>query len=184
MALVKLEIGAPAPKFSNLLGVDGKTYSMENFNDKEIMIVAFTCNHCPYVQAYEDRLIRIQNDYQDKGVQLVAINANETEHYPEDDFDHMVKRAKEKGFNFPYLRDDTQRVAAAYYARTTPEIFVLDKERKLRYHGRIDDNWEYPEEVESPDLRNALDELLADQEVSTPETVAVGCSIKWAGKYA
>ncbi|MFQ5865257.1 MAG: thioredoxin family protein [bacterium] len=183
MALVKLNIGAPAPKFSNLLGVDGKTYSMEDFDGKKILIVAFTCNHCPYVQAYEERLIEVQNEYSHKGVQLVAINANETEHYPEDDFDHMVNRAKERRFNFPYLRDESQRVAAAYYARTTPEIFVLDQERNLRYHGRIDDNWEYPEEVESPDLRNALDELLANKEVSTPETQAVGCSIKWAPNY-
>ncbi|MFQ6113182.1 MAG: thioredoxin family protein [bacterium] len=184
MALAKLSIGAPAPKFSNLLCVDGKSYSMEDFDDKKILIVAFTCNHCPYVQAYEDRLIEIQNEYRDKGVQLIAINSNETEHYPKDDFDHMVNRAKEKGFNFPYLRDETQRVAAAYYARVTPEMFVLDQERRLRYHGRIDDNWEFPEEVESADLRNALDELLASKEVSTPETRAVGCTIKWAANYA
>ncbi|MFQ5824015.1 MAG: thioredoxin family protein [bacterium] len=183
MALVKLKIGDPAPKIGKLPGVDGKTYSMENFEDKKILIIAFTCNHCPYVQAYEDRLIEIQNDYNDKGIQLIAINVNETKHYPEDDFDHMVIRAKEKGFNFLYLRDETQRIAAAYYARTTPEVFVLDQERRLRYRGRIDDNWEYPEEVETPDLRNALDELLAGKEVSTPETRAVGCPIKWITNF-
>ncbi len=184
MALGKLSIGSPVPTFSNLLGVDGKKYSMQNFDDKKILIIAFTCNHCPYVQAYEDRLIQIQKDYGDKGVQLIAINSNETVHYPQDDFDHMVARAKERGFNFPYLRDETQKVAAAYCARTTPEMFVLDQERILRYHGRIDDNWQYPEEVESPDLRNALDELLAGKEVSIPETRPLGCSIKWSPNYA
>ena len=144
MAMVKLKIGDPAPQFRDLLGVDGKKYSMEDFNDKKILIIAFTCNHCPYVQAYESRLIDIQRDYGDKGVQLIAINSNETRNYPEDDYEHMVKRAADKGYNFPYLRDESQRVAASYSAHTTPELFVLDEERRLRYHGRIDDNWQYP----------------------------------------
>ena len=184
MAIVKLKIDDPAPKFRDLLGVDGKKYSMKDFDDKKILIIVFTCNHCPYVQAYENRLITIQNDYEGRGVQLIAINSNETQNYPEDDFDHMVIRAAEKGYNFPYLRDESQKVAACYHARTTPEIYVLDQERRLRYRGRIDDNWQYPEEVELHDLRNALDDLLEGREVPTPETYAVGCSIKWTTFYA
>lgn len=183
MAIAKLKIGDLAPQFRDLLGVDGKKYSMDDFDDKKILIMAFTCNHCPYVQAYESRLIDIQRDYGDNGVQLIAINSNETQNYPEDDYESMVKRAAEKGYIFPYLRDESQSVAASYNAHTTPELFVLDEQRRLRYHGRIDDNWQYPEEVESQDLCNALDELLEGKEVSVPETSPVGCSIKWTSVY-
>ena len=119
----------------------------------------FTCNHCPFVKAYEDRLIQIQKDYSDKSVSLVAINSNETINYPEDTFEKMQIRVTEKSYNFPYLRDEDQSVASSYGASFTPEIFVFDIDRKLRYHGRIDDNKD-PDNVTSSDLRNALDELL------------------------
>lgn len=140
----------------------------------------FTCNHCPYVQAWEDRLIAIQRDYDPKGVQLVGINSNETKNYPEDSFDKMVIRAREKRFNFPYLRDEDQAVARAYDAACTPEIYLFNGERRLQYHGRVDDNYQTPKGVKSHDLRNALDDLLANRPVRTPETPAMGCSIKWA----
>ncbi|MEK6683495.1 MAG: thioredoxin family protein [Nitrospirota bacterium] len=176
---MRLPLGEKAPDFS-LPGVDGKTCSLQSFPDKPILVILFTCNHCPYVQAYEDRLIAIQKDYADRGVQLAAINANEIRNYPEDNFPNMVQRAKKKGYNFPYLRDEDQSVAEAYGAHYTPEIFVLDRERRLRYTGRIDDNWQNPKEARSHDLRNALGALIEGRTVSQPETHAFGCTIKWA----
>lgn len=139
----------------------------------------FTCNHCPFVKAYEDRLIQIQKDYSDKSVSLVAINSNETINYPEDTFEKMQIRVTEKSYNFPYLRDEDQSVASSYGASFTPEIFVFDIDRKLRYHGRIDDNKD-SDNVTSSDLRNALDELLSERAVTSSETHGIGCSIKWA----
>jgi peroxiredoxin len=174
----KLEIGQRAPDF-NLPGVDGKDHSLSSYKDKKVVVVMFTCNHCPYVQAYEDRLISIQRDYADKGVQLVAINANDSAGYPEDDFDNMVKRAKKKNFNFPYLRDDTQRTARGYGAEYTPEMFVLNSKFEVRYIGRVDDNWQNPDKVRSHDLRNALNAILAHKKVENPVTHAIGCTIKW-----
>lgn len=122
----------------------------------------------------------IQRDFLDQGVALVAINSNETQNYPEDDFPKMVLRAKEKGFNFPYLRDETQATADAYDAHYTPEVFLLDRERRLRYTGRIDDHWQNPAAARSHDLRNAIEAVLAGRSILSPETHAVGCTIKWA----
>ncbi|MBM3897248.1 MAG: thioredoxin family protein [Thaumarchaeota archaeon] len=170
-----MELGAKAPDFS-LLGVDGKRYSLKDFN-KPVLVIIFSCNHCPYVQAFEDRIIAIARDYRDK-VQIVAINSNDEKAYPEDDYEHMVERAKKKGFNFPYLRDKEQTVVSAYGAVCTPHVFGFDKDRRLRYQGRIDDSKD-PKMVKSNDLRNALDDLIAGKEVRTPLTRAFGCSIKW-----
>jgi peroxiredoxin len=174
----RLKIGDVAPDF-NLPGVDGKNYSLSSFADKKAVVVIFSCNHCPYVIAYEDRMIAIQRDYADKGVALVAINPNDDVKYPADSFDKMAIRAKEKGFNFPYLRDETQEIARAYGATRTPEIFLLDESRRLVYHGRIDDNAMDPNGVKRHDLREALDELLEGKEISVTETTPVGCTIKW-----
>ncbi len=178
MATDKLKIGSSAPDF-NLPGVDGKNYSLDSFSDKKILIVIFSCNHCPYVQAYEQRIISIQNEFADKSVQIVAINSNEDVNYPEDSFDEMIKRSKEKRYNFPYLRDETQEIAKAYGATHTPEIFLFDEQRKLRYHGKIDDNWKEPEKVKYNYLRDAIKEVLEGKEVSIPETFSIGCTIKW-----
>jgi peroxiredoxin len=174
----KLEIGQRAPDFT-LPGVDGKNYSLSSYKDRKIVVVMFTCNHCPYVQAYEDRLISIQRDYANKSVQLIAINANDSAGYPEDSFDNMVRRAQKKNFNFPYLRDDTQRTARGYGAEYTPEMFVLNSKFEVRYIGRIDDNWQNPDKVKSHDLRNALNAVLAHKKVENPVTHAIGCTIKW-----
>lgn len=176
--MAKLKIGDPIIPFA-LPGVDGKVHRTQDYDDKEILVIIFSCNHCPYVQAWEGRMIEIQADYADKGVQLIAINANDDRKYPEDSFEEMVKRAKAKGFNFPYLRDETQEVARAYGAERTPEVFVFDRERKLRYHGAIDDNYENPQAVKNPYLRNALDALLAGKEPPVAETPPVGCTVKW-----
>ena len=178
MATNTLKIGSPAPDF-NLPSVDGKKYSLKTFADKEALIVIFSCNHCPYVQAYEERIKKIQEDYKQKGVAIVAISSNEDIGYPEDSFEEMKKRAAEKKFNFPYLRDENQSVAKAYDASHTPEIFLFGKERKLAFHGKIDDNWQEPDRVQTPYLRNALNELLAGIEISMPETFTIGCTIKW-----
>jgi peroxiredoxin len=177
MVPVMLPLGSPAIDF-DLMGVDGKKRSLASFSDKKVLVVVFTCNHCPYAKAYEDRLVGIQRDYAAKGVQLVAINPNDDKSYPEDSFPEMVKRAKEKGFNFPYLRDETQVVADGYGAVCTPHVFVFDQSRRLRYRGRIDDSRD-PTTVKSPDLRNALDDLLASREVRVPDMKPFGCSIKW-----
>ena len=174
-----LPIGTPAPPFS-LPGTDGKTYTLDDFADAKALVIVFTCNHCPYAKAAEDRLIRLQADYADRGVRIVAINPNDDRAYPEDSFDEMKKRAKEKGFNFPYLRDETQEVARAYDAACTPDPFVFGPDRKLVYNGRIDDNWKDETRVTRHDLREVLDAVLEGREPRLPEVVpSMGCSIKW-----
>ncbi len=178
MATNNLKIGSTAPDF-NLEGIDGKHYSLNSFADKNALIIIFSCNHCPYVQAYEGRIKQIQEDYSSKRVSVVAINSNEDLNYPDDSFENMKKRAAEQKFNFLYLRDEDQTVARAYDATHTPEIFLFDKNRKLAFHGKIDDNWQEPDKVQNHYLKNALDELLAGKEISVPETFTIGCTIKW-----
>lgn len=178
MATKTLSIGSPLPSF-HLPSVDGKFYSNDSFANKQALIIIFSCNHCPYVQAYENRIISIQKDYAEKGVLVIAINSNDASKYPEDSFDEMKKRAVLKNFNFPYLRDEDQLIARAFDAAHTPEIFLFNSERKLAYHGKIDDNWQDEKKVNTNYLRNALDELLARKEISIPETFSIGCTIKW-----
>src|SRR5512140_2068599 len=132
-------IGSQCPDF-DLPGTDGAKHSLASFAPAEILVVIVSCNHCPYVVAYEERIVALSRDYANKGVRLVAINANDVARYPEDGMPAMIARATERGFDFPYLRDDAQSVARALGARFTPEVFVFDRARKLRYHGRIDDN--------------------------------------------
>jgi peroxiredoxin len=174
-----LRINDQMPKLQNLPGVDGKKYSDGDFADHKILVVVFSCNHCPYVQAYEERMIALQRDFMAKGVQLVAINSNDTNNYPEDDFGHMVERAKQKNFNFPYLRDDDQKTAEGFGATHTPQFFVFDEKRKLRYSGKMDDNWQEPQKVKEAYLRDCLEALLAGKDVNVPETFSIGCTIKW-----
>jgi len=175
---VGLALGSPAIDFQ-LKGVDSKTHALKDFVDKKALVLAFSCNHCPYVQAYEGRMIQLQRDYSGKGVMLIAINSNDDHDYPEDSFENMITRAKDKGFNFPYLRDESQDVARKYGAICTPHIFAFDQHRSLQYKGRIDDS-RYPEQVKTHDLRNALDSILAGQKPPVQETRPFGCSIKWA----
>lgn len=174
----KLKIDSPIPNFS-LTGVDNKTYRLKDFSDKKILIVIFSCNHCPYVQAYEDRIIALQNEFGKNGVQMVAINSNDDVKYPDDSFDEMKKRAAVRGFNFPYLRDESQDIAKAFGATHTPQIFLFDTDRKLKYEGKIDDNWQEPDKVKSAYLKEAILEVLEGKEVSVPETFSIGCTIKW-----
>ena len=178
MVETSLKIGSKAPNFK-LPGTDGKEYDLNSFSEKKALVVIFSCNHCPYVQAYEERIKAIQNDYSNKAVAVIAINSNEDKGYPEDSFENMKIRAREREFNFPYLRDEAQTVAKAYGASHTPEIFLFDENRQLVYQGKIDDNWQYPDKVKNQYLRNAIDELLAGKEISVPETYSIGCTIKW-----
>lgn len=173
-----LKIGDPAPAFS-LPGTDGRTHALDGLTDKPVLVVVFSCNHCPYVQAYEDRLVAIQRDYAGRGAQVIAINSNDDVHYPEDSFEQMVARAKAKGFNFLYLRDASQATARAYGATHTPQLFVFDRARTLRYTGKIDDNWQNPQAVTRWYLRDALDALLSGRDPAESQTYAIGCTIKW-----
>ena len=186
-----LEIGQKAP-FFNLPGVDGNEHSLNDFDSSDILVVIFTCNHCPTAQAYEDKIIRLTSDYQDKGVAVVAILPNDDSALSlaecgysdlDDSFESMKIRAKDKHFNFPYLYDGKdEEVSMNYGPQATPHAFVFDKERMLRYRGRIDDTENPYVEPKTTDLRNALDEMLAGREVTVKTTKTFGCSIKWAWK--
>lgn len=173
----ELAIGASGPEFS-LLGTDGKTYSLADYKGKKGVAVIFTCNACPYAKAFEDRIIKLANTYQPKGIVFVAINPNDPGQVPKDSYEDMIKRAKEKAFVFPYVYDSTSAVAAAYGAKVTPHIFLLDGNFKLVYRGRIEDETE-AKKSKSFDLKNALNALLAGKKITTAETRAFGCGIKW-----
>ena len=188
-----LEIGRQAPDF-NLPGVDGRNYRLADFAKAKILMVIFTCNHCPTAQAYEDRIIKLTSDYQNKGVAVVAISPNDPEAVRLDElgysdmsdtFEEMKIRAKDKGYNFPYLYDGkTQTVTKAYGAVSTPHLFVFDSQRKLRYTGRFDDSEKTPKQVNSKDAINAIEAILAGRKVPVEKTMAFGCSVKWASKRA
>ena len=178
-----LQLGEPAPDF-DLPGVDGENYSLADFQDARLLVVVFSCNHCPYVIGSEDRMNQLYSDYADQGVAMVAINSNETDDHPTDPFEHMVQRAQDKGFAFPYLRDESQQVAKAYGALRTPHFYVFDAERKLRYTGRMDDNPRTPGAETTHELRDALDALLAGQQPAVALTNPIGCNVKWKGRDA
>jgi peroxiredoxin len=184
-----LEIGEKAPDFK-LLGVDGKDHALSDFADAKFLLVVFTCNHCPTAQAYEQRIIQLHKDYKDRGVALVAISPNDDQAvrldelgYTDlsDSFEDMKIRAKDRGFEFPYLYDgETQKTSLAYGVVATPQVFLFDAERKLRYVGRIDDS--EVKTVTSHDARNAIDALLAGKPVAVAQTRTFGCSTKWSEK--
>jgi peroxiredoxin len=175
---LQLPMGTPIIDF-NLPATDGGNYSSADFSDKKALVIIFMCNHCPYVQAVIDRLIAIQAEYAVKGVQLIGINANDTENYPEDSFEAMQECVEERGINFPYLHDESQEVAKAYQAQCTPDIYVFDQNRKLAYHGRIDDNWQEEDKVTKQDLREALNAIIVGKPIPEPQQPSMGCSIKW-----
>lgn len=172
-----LALGSPAPAF-DLPGVDGTTRSLDGYRDAPVVAVVWSCNHCPYVQAWEGRMKAIQRDYRDRGFRLVAINSNDADRYPDDSFDEMRTRAAAQEFNFDYLHDADQSAARAYGPSRTPEVFLLDGDRRLAYHGAIDDSRD-DRTVTRHHLREALDALLSGQQPPLAETPPVGCSIKW-----
>ena len=171
-------LGTAAIDFK-LPGIDGVEYSLGNFAENKVLVIIFMCNHCPYVKAVVQRLIELQEETSNQGVRLVGINCNDAQKYPDDSFENMQKVAKEWGLNFPYLFDESQAVAKKYDAVCTPDIYVYGKERKLLYRGRIDDNWENAEQVTQRDLKQAIDCILAAQEVPAKQVPSMGCSIKW-----
>lgn len=173
-----LSIGESAPDFA-LPGVDDRTWSLSDFAGKPALAVIFSCNHCPYVIAWESRLVGLHDRFADRGFRIVAINSNEDSNYPQDSFENMKVRARERGFPFPYLRDDDQSVATAFGAERTPHVFLFDSERKLRYIGAVDDNYKDPAGVSETWLADAIEALLDGGPVPQAETQAVGCSIKW-----
>ena len=187
---VPLAIGAAAPDFS-LPGTDGKTYTLSSFKDSKILVMIFTCNHCPTAQAYEDRMKQLVTDYKNKGVAVIAISPNDPLSvrldelgYTDlsDSFEEMKIRAKDKNFNFPYLYDgETSAASMKYGPQATPHVFIFDAERKLRYSGRIDDG-EKPGTAKVHDTRNAIDALIAGKAVPVEKTKTFGCSIKWPDK--
>ena len=159
--------------------VDGRSLTLAAARGPKGTLVLFTCNHCPWVKAWEGRIARLGNDARRHGVGVIAVNANDPEAYAEDSFDNMRKRAKERGFAFPYVVDATSDVARGFGATHTPEAFLFDAAGRLVYHGTIDDNAQQPDRVKARYLQDAVDALLAGRPVPLAETKSLGCSIKF-----
>jgi peroxiredoxin len=174
---MSLAIGDHVPPFA-LRGVDGREHALDSYAGADVLVLVQSCNHCPYVQAWEGRMKAIQADYSDRGVRLVALNSNDADRYPEDSFEEMRERAGQQGFNFDYLHDADQSVVRALGAERTPEVFVFDRDRRLAYHGAIDDSRD-ERAVGSHYLRDALDAVLGGREPAVTQTPASGCSVKW-----
>ena len=175
-----LPIGATIPMLDVAMkNVDGKELNLKSVVQPAGTLVVFTCNHCPFAKRWESRIIELGNAYAAQGIGVVAINANDPKAYPEDSFEAMQVRAKEKGMEFPYVVDETSNVARAFGATKTPEAFLFDKNGKLVYHGAIDDNGEEPSKVENPYLKLALAAVLSGKEVAVRETKFLGCGIKF-----
>ncbi len=172
------KIGQKAPDWSEIVGVDDAKHSLADFKKAQAVVLVFTCNHCPVAKAYEDRLVALQNDYKEKNVQVIAVNVN---NMPADTLEPMKERAKEKKFNFPYLYDSSQKIGLAYGATKTPEAYLLDSDRKLVYHGAIDDSQD-PAKIKVNHLREAIDAVLAGKEPPKAEVNAFGCGIQYEKK--
>jgi thiol-disulfide isomerase/thioredoxin len=176
-----------------LPGIDERYYTLESFSDAKVLVIIFSCNHCPTAQAYEDRMIQITNDFKSESVQVVVISPNsvnavllEELGYSDmgDSFEEMKIRAKDKGYNFPYLYDgDTQEASIKYGPVATPHAFVFDEERRLKYSGRLDSS-EKPGTANADDLRSAINAVLLDVEIPNPVTKTFGCSVKWGWKMS
>lgn len=174
-------VGDVVTDFS-LKNINGKNVALKDYSKAKGFIITFTCNHCPYAMAYEDRINTIDKKYAALGYPVIAINPNDAVQYPEDNFESMQTRAKEKKFTFPYLYDETQNVAKKFGALRTPHVFVVQKEGDkfiIKYIGAIDDNWENAADVKEKYTENAVDALLKGQTVAITNTKAIGCSIKW-----
>jgi peroxiredoxin len=180
-------LGAPCPDF-HLPGVDGRRYARDDFADKPVLCVMFICNHCPYVKAVEARFIRLARELGPRGVQLVGICSNDAQSYPDDAFDKLAERWRERAYGFPYLHDESQAVARAFGAVCTPDIFVYgsvyDSARRLAYRGRIDDAWKDESQVKRRELADALEALLSGKLPSADQRPSMGCSIKWRPQAA
>jgi len=174
------KIGDEATDFK-LKNVDGKMVSLSDYKSAKGFIVIFTCNHCPYAKKYEDRIIALDKMYKDKGYPVIAINPNDPAVQPQDGFAEMQTRAKEKGFTFPYLVDEGQKIYPIYGATKTPHVYILKKENRkniVKYIGTIDNNYENPNDVSDYYVQDAVNQLLKNEPVKTEKTVAIGCTIK------
>jgi peroxiredoxin len=181
MALLEnrdVPLGAACPDF-RLPTVDGKTFGLADAAGAPVLCVLFICNHCPYVQAVEDRIIALAREYGPRGVQLVGICSNDPTSHPDDAPERLLARWREKGYGFPYLVDASQDVARAFDAVCTPDIYVYDRDRRLAYHGRIDDDWKDASNVTRRELAAAFDALLAGRRPAAAQHHSMGCSIKW-----
>ena len=181
MAQDGYKVGDNIKDFS-LQNIDGKNVSLADYKDSKGFIITFTCNHCPYAMAYEDRILALNKKYAKAGYPVIAINPNDAIQYPEDNFEAMQVRAKEKKFNFPYLYDESQKIAKQFGATKTPHVFIVQKEGDklvVKYIGAIDDNWEKAADVKEKYAESAIDALLAGKPDATTSTKAIGCSIKW-----
>jgi peroxiredoxin len=178
-----LDIGADAPDFE-LPATDGNTYKLSDFDEFPVLVVFFTCNHCPYVLGSDEVTRQTAEKYSPKGVKFIGVNSNSSNTYPEDSFDHMVERMQTHKFPWLYLRDKSQEVALAYGALRTPHFYVFDKDRKLVYTGRGVDNPRDASMINVNDLNQVLEEHLAGESISLPITNPIGCNVKWEGKDA
>jgi peroxiredoxin len=178
-----LEIGNKAPDFL-LKATDGNKYNLNNFNSSDYLVIFFTCNHCPYVIGSDEVTKQSAIKFKDKGVQFVAINSNSPNTYPEDDFEHMVKRMEQYKFPWIYLYDESQEIALKYGALRTPHFYVFNKDRELVYTGRGVDSPRDASRITINDLDRALSELTAGKDISIAKTNPIGCNIKWEGKDA
>jgi peroxiredoxin len=178
-----LQIGEQAPDF-RLPATDGRTYSLDDFRDARVLVVFFTCNHCPYVIGSDEVTRATALKYEPHGVRFVGINSNSANTKPEDSFENMVKRMEEHRFPWVYLRDETQEVAKAYGALRTPHFYVFDESRKLVYTGRGVDNPRDTSKMTVNDLDNALADIVAGRPVAVPVTNPIGCNVKWEGQDA
>ena len=172
-----LALGSAAPDFS-LPAVDGSTKSLAGYGDAPLLALVQSCNHCPWVQAWEGRMSELQREYGERGFRLVAVSSNDAERFPEDSFPAMRERAREQGFAFDYVYDESQELAQALGAERTPEVFLFDADRRLVYHGAIDDNRD-DSAVERRYLRDAIEAVLAGGSPDPADTPAVGCTLKW-----
>ena len=178
-----LDVGADAPDFE-LPATDGSTYKLSDFDEFPVLVVFFTCNHCPYVLGSDEVTRQTVERYSPKGVKFIGVNSNSSNTYPEDSFDHMVERMQTHKFTWLYLRDKSQEVALAYGALRTPHFYVFNKDRKLVYTGRGVDNPRDASMITVNDLDRALEEHLAGEPISLPITNPIGCNVKWEGKDA
>jgi peroxiredoxin len=178
-----LELGSKAPSFS-LPATDGKTYSLDDFRDAKVLVVFFTCNHCPFVTGSDEVTRETAGKYAVKGVRFAGINSNSKHTYAEDSFENMVSRMEELKFPWVYLYDESQDIARKYGALRTPHFFVFDRERKLVYTGRGVDNPRETAKMKANDLDRALAEIISGKPVSVPLTNPIGCNVKWEGKDA